>query len=102
MDNDSFENLKKFGRREVLTILPFTGVMGAIAFFLNACTLPAGIRKITGEVFINGRRVLPDQLEGPDGILVQNNDSISTGSAGSAVFVIGRDVFLIRGNSNWN
>ena len=88
MGNDSFENLNKFGRREVLTILPFTGVMGAIAFLLNACTLPAGIRKITGEVFINGRRILSDQLEGTDGILVQHDASISTGCSGSAVFVI--------------
>ena len=32
-------------------------------------------------------------------MLVENDASISTGSAGSAVFVIGRDAFLIRGNS---
>jgi hypothetical protein len=38
-------------------------------------------------------------LKGIDGVLVENDASISTGSAGSAVFVIGRDVFLIWGNS---
>ncbi len=32
-------------------------------------------------------------------MLVENDASISTGSAGSAVFVIGRDAFLIRGNN---
>ena len=32
-------------------------------------------------------------------MLVENDASINTGSAGSAVFVIGRDAFLIRGNS---
>ena len=34
-----------------------------------------------------------------DGVLVEIDASISTGSAGSAFFVIGRDVFLIWGNS---
>jgi len=38
-------------------------------------------------------------LKGIDGVLVENDASISTGSAGSAVFVIGRDAFIIWGNS---
>ena len=80
MDNDSFEKLNKFGRCEVLTIVPFSGVMGAIAFLLNSCTLPTGIREITGDVFINGRRILPDQLQGPYGIFVQHDASISISS----------------------
>ncbi len=73
--------------------------MGTISFLLNGCSLSTGIRKITGEVFINGQRISPEQLEGPDGVPVPSDASISTGSAGSAVFVIGRDAFLMRENS---
>ena len=99
MDIDSLENPDQFSRRELLTFLSYSGVMGTIAFLLNSCTLPAGMRQITGEVFINGRRIRPDQLKGTDGVLVENDASINIGSAGSAVFVIGRDAFIIRGNS---
>ena len=98
MDNDSFEKINQYSRREVLKFLSIAGVMGTIVSLLNSCTLPAGMRQITGEVFINRRRIRPDQLKGTDGVLVENDASISTGSAGSAVFVIGRDAFLIRGN----
>ena len=83
----------------MLKYLSYAGVMGTIVFLLNSCTLPAGMKQITGEVFINGRRIRPDQLKGTDGVLVENGASISTGSARSAVFVIGREAFLIRGNS---
>ena len=72
--------------------------MDTILFLQNNYTLPAGMRQIIGEVFINGRRIRPDQLKGTDGMLVENDTLISTGSAGSAVFVIVRDAFLIRGN----
>ena len=82
-----------------MKFLSYAGVMDTILFLLNNCTLPAGMRQITGEVFINGRRIRPDQLKGADGVLVGNDASISTGSAGFAVFVIGRDAFLIHGNS---
>ena len=83
----------------MLKFLSFAGVIGTIVFQLNSCTLPVGMRQITGEVFINRRRIRPDQLKGTDGVLVENDASISTGSAGFTVFVIGRDAFLIRGNS---
>ena len=73
--------------------------MDTILFLLNNYTLPAGMRQIIGEVFINGRRIRADQLKGTDGVLVEIDASISAGSAGSAVYVIGRDVFLIRGNN---
>ena len=83
----------------MLKFLSFATVMGTNMFLLNSCTQPAGMRQITGEVFINGRRIRPDQLKGTEGVLVENDASISTGSVGSAVFVIVRDAFLIRGNS---
>ena len=93
------EKWNQFDRRELLTFIPFAGVMGTIAFLLNGCSLSTGIRQITGEVLINGRRISPEQLEGPDGVPIPSDASISTGSAGSAVFVIGRDAFLMRGSS---
>ena len=99
MNFDSFENRNQYNRRELLTYISFFWVMGSIAFFLNGCSLSRGFRQITGEVFLNGRRISPEQLEGPDGVPVPSDASISTGSTGSAVFVIGRDAFLIRGNS---
>ena len=99
MNFDSFENWNQYNRRELLTFIAFFGVMGTIAFFLNGCSLSRGFRQITGEVFLNGRRISPEQLEGPDGVQVPSDASISTGSAGSAVFVIGRDAFLTREQS---
>jgi len=99
MNFDSFENRNLYNRRELLTFISFFGVMGTIAFLLNGCSLSRGFRQITGEVLLNGRRISPEQLEGPDGVPVPGDASISTGPAGSAVFVIDRDAFLIRGNS---
>ena len=99
MNIDSFENRNQCNRRELLTLISFLGVMGSIAFFLNGCSLSRGFRQITGEVLLNGQRISPEQLKGPDGVPVSSDASISTGSAGSAVFVIDRDAFLIRGSS---
>ena len=100
MNIDSFENENQYNRRELLTLISFLGVMGSIAFFLNGCSLSRGFRQITGEVLLNGQRISPEQLlEGPDGVPVPSHASISTGSAGSAVFVVDRDAFLIRGSS---
>ena len=83
MNFDSFENGKHYNRRELLTLISFFGVMGTIAFLLNGCSLSRGFRQITGEVLLNGRRISPEQLEGPDGVPVPSDALISTGSAGS-------------------
>ena len=99
MNIDSFDNRNQYKRRELLTLISFFGVMGSIAFLLNGCSLSRGFRRITGEVLLNGQRINPEQLEVPDGVPVPSDASISTSSNGSAVFVINRDVFLIRGNS---
>ena len=99
MNIDSFENENQYNRRELLTLISFLGVMGSIAFFLNGCSLSRGFRQITGEVLLNGQRISPEQLEGPDGVPVPSDASISTGSSGFAVFVVDRDAFLIRGSS---
>ena len=71
MDNDSFEKINQYSRREVLKFLSYAGEMCTIVFILNSCTLPAGMRQITGEVFINGRRIRTYQLKGTDGVLVK-------------------------------
>ena len=99
MNFDSFENGNRCSRRELLTFISFFGIMGTIAILLNGCSLSRGFRQIKGEVLLNGRRISHEQLEGPEGVLVPSDSIISTGSAGAAVFVIGRDAFLIRGNS---
>ena len=66
---DSLENINQYSRLEVLKFLSFAGVMGTIVFLLNSCTLPAGMKQITGEVFINGRRIRPYQFKGTEGLL---------------------------------
>ena len=99
MNIDSFENENHYNRRELLTLISLFGVMGSIAFILNGCNLSRGFRQITGEVSLNGQKISPEKLEGPDGVPVPSDASISTGSNGSAVFVINRDAFHIRGNS---
>jgi len=100
MNIDSFGNRNQYSRRELLNLISFFGVMGSITFLLNGCSLSRGFRQITGEVSLNGRMIGPEQLEGPDGVPVPSDASISTGSTGSAVFVINRDAFLIRGDSH--
>ena len=73
--------------------------MGTISFILNGCSFSRGFRQIEAEVLLNGRRVRSEQMEGPDGVPVPSDASITTGAQGSVVFVIGRDAFLMRGNS---
>ena len=99
MNFDLFENGDQYNRREMLTLIPFFGLMGTIVFLMNGCSLSRGFRQIKGEVLLNGRRISPEQLEGPEGVPVPSDASISTGSASSAVFAINRDAFLIRDNS---
>jgi len=99
MNIDPFENGDQYNRRELLTLISLFGLMGTTAFLLNGCSLSRGFRQIKGEVLLNGRRISPEQLEGPNGVPVPSDASISTGSDGSAIFVIGRDAFLMRGSS---
>jgi len=86
----------------VLKFLSFAGVMGTIVFLLNSCTLPAGMRQITGEVFINGRRIRPDQLKGTDGVLVENDVSISTNQPDLLSLLLVEMYFLSVETADWN
>ena len=96
---NSIKNWNQFNRRELLTFLPLAGVLGTIAFLMNIRSLSTGMGQITGKVLINGLTIDPEQLKGPDSVLVPSDASIITGSDGSAVFVIGRDAYLLRRNS---
>ena len=98
MNIDAFKK-NHYNRRELLTFISLFGVMGTISFLLNGCNFYRGFRQIEGEVLLNGRRVSSEQMKGPEGISVPSDASISTGAQASAVFVIGRDAFLMRENS---
>ena len=98
MNIDAFKK-NHYNRRELLTFISLFGVMGTISFLLNGCNFYRGFREIEGEVLLNGRRVSSEQMKGPEGVSVPSDASISTGAQASAVFVIGRDAFLMRENS---
>ena len=59
---------------------------------LAAGKRPSGMIEVKGEVLINGR---PARA----GAAVKPGDSVATAPGGSAVFVVGRDAFLIREKS---
>ena len=53
-------NWKRYDRREMLNLLSMLGAMGAVSLLLGGCapvTLYRGVRKVTGEVLINGQRI---------------------------------------------
>lgn len=70
------------------------GISGLIRDALASGTKPVapGIQKITGEVKINGQNASVGMLVGP-------GDTIGTGHGGEAIYVIGQDAFLQRGDS---
>lgn len=57
--------------------------------------LPAGqsIYSIKGELQVNGQAATTDTL-------IRPNDHVATGPGAQAVFVVGKDAFLLRENSN--
>ena len=59
---------------------------------LAARKLPSGMVMIKGEVTVNGNAVRT-------GTLVKPGDSVVTAAGGLAVFVVGKDAFLLRENS---
>jgi hypothetical protein len=59
---------------------------------LAARTLPSGMVMIKGEVTVNGNAART-------GTLVKPGDSVVTAAGGLAVFVVGKDAFLLRENS---
>jgi hypothetical protein len=87
------------GRREFLRRMIALGVggLGASAavrqvLAMAPAQLVEGIRRVQGSVTVNGAPAQP-------GSLVFPGDTIVTGSASLAVFVAGKDAFLLRENS---
>ena len=70
------------------------GVMGFMQRALANGENPAtpGLRKLKGQVSVNGQ---PAQ----EGQLIRPGDTVTTGADGEAVYVIGQDAFLQRGGS---
>lgn len=89
-------------RRELLALLTSFGAMGTLSFLLSGCgpaTLQLGLRKVWGDVLINGKPAPSKNLTEGDGLKIPNNSTLSTGSKGLVMFVIGQDAFLLRKNS---
>lgn len=69
-------NWKRYDRREVLNLLSMLGAMGAVSLLLGGCapvTLCSGVRKVTGEVLINGQRITSKQLTATGRLKVAND-----------------------------
>ena len=81
-------------RREWLRRLLLAGVSVPLLLrhALAATKRPRGMVELKGEVLVNGKQAKP-------GAAVKPGDNIATGAASSAVFVLGRDAYLIREKS---
>lgn len=97
MDAQRFE----MERRDFLKRMLALGAAGTLAGGLLAGKVLAmgragspaeGVRKVQGSVLVNGSPAAVDSIVFP-------GDVITTGSASLGVFVIGKDVFLVRENS---
>lgn len=86
----------------MLSLLVSLGAMGALSYLLSGCgplTLRTGLRKVTGEVLINGNPVNSNSPNVNVELKIPNDSNLSTGPASSALFVVGKDAFLLRKNS---
>jgi hypothetical protein len=94
------DNLLKPERRAFLTKFLLIGGVGLFglsetigrAHAMGTFKLPVGMQKVQGTVKINGETARV-------GSAVKPGDVITTGPDSMAVFVIGKDVYLIRENS---
>lgn len=94
------DNLLNAERRAFLTKFLFIGGVGIFglsqaigrAHAMGAIKLPVGMRKVQGTVKINGETARV-------GSAVKPGDVITTGPGSMAVFVVGKDVYLIRENT---
>jgi hypothetical protein len=66
---------------------------GWVTELLAADRIARGVRTATGEVTVNGTAAT-------EGMPVRAGDSVVTGPNGDVVFVVGRDAFMIRPDSN--
>ncbi len=86
-------------RRRFLSQVLSCGVLGIgmpgiihSAFAMGSADYPQGMRKIEGIVKIN-------ETATQIGAIVKAGDIVSTGAAGLAIFVIGKDVYMLRDNT---
>lgn len=87
-------NLSARSRREWLKRALLTGAAMPLLLHeaLAAARRPSGMIEVRGEVLINGRPATA-------GAALKPGDRVATAPGGSAVFVVGRDAFLIREES---
>lgn len=81
-------------RREILKAAVIGGFanLAQTAYSMGTQPLPAGFRKIKGDVFLNGVKAHNNQV-------ILEGDTVSTGLKSEATYVIGADAYLLRENS---
>lgn len=99
MINQTFDPKRRF----LLIRMLFLAAIGNGGTLLSGCVtgrpMRFGLRRIRGEVRVNGIRVSQDALSKPEGFSVLPDSVLRTGKGGYAVFRVGRDAFLLRENS---
>jgi hypothetical protein len=85
--------LHRARRRALLALAAGISLPAALRLALAQTSAKQGVRTAQGEVTINGKPVEP-------GTLVRSGDMIVLGNGALATFVVGEDVFLMRGNSH--
>ncbi|MBF0384182.1 MAG: hypothetical protein HQL69_24485 [Magnetococcales bacterium] len=82
-------------RRGLLRAFLAMGGSGLISAALSGCaanSVTSGIKRVSGDVFVNDKAVTTANL-------VATDATVTTGDSGVAVFVVGKDAFLLRKNS---
>jgi hypothetical protein len=69
------------------------GLLGWLGELLAADRIRTGVHSVNGEATVNGAAAAP-------GLPVRAGDSVVTGPNGDVVFVVGRDAFMVRGESS--
>ena len=83
-------------RRRVLAGAAGAGLainLGWVGELLAADRIATGVRTVTGDVTVNGNAAT-------QGTQVRAGDRVVTGPNGDVVFVVGRDAFMVRPDSN--
>ena len=100
MNIDSFENWNQCNRRELLTFISFFRGNGDHSISSERLQPDQQVLdKSLVKFSLTDEGSAPNNWKAPMACQFRVMLRLSTGSAGSAVFVIGRDAFLIRGNS---
>ena len=77
--------------QQTAVLLPAAGLSGLIAEVLARGNDPRqqGMRKVSGEVTVNGQSAVV-------GTLVKPGDTVATGKGSEAIYVVGQDAYLQR------